>query len=313
MKLCRIGLGCWGFGGDAYGDINFDSSLSIVQKAEELGVEYFDTAPSYGDGKCELILGQASKKDTSLIGTKVGMKSHNGVEIPFDFSEKGIRDSIAKSLHRLRRNSLDLVQLHSPPIEIVENTPNLVKIMDSIESEGLVKSWGISIAKPKDITFFHNYYSWKSIEFNFSLIDQRFFEFKDYFEGTKAKLIVRTPLNFGFLTEVSRTGKLIQDSNSHLSKWNISQIRRWEDASRVMKNLAHLWEYPLEILALRYILDIGFFDYVIPGAMSTIELEKNLSTYNFKPLNNDQVSKIYEEYNKIEKQLKLNSPFKTKV
>ena len=60
-KISRLGLGCWGLGGDAYGPIFLPAS-EIVNKAIEVGYNYFDTAPTYGQGKSELVIGEQTSQ-----------------------------------------------------------------------------------------------------------------------------------------------------------------------------------------------------------------------------------------------------------
>jgi aryl-alcohol dehydrogenase-like predicted oxidoreductase len=312
MTFCQLGLGCWGLGGDAYGDLPEESSREILDLAQKEDIRFFDTSPSYGNGLSEFRLGSYIKDDKKrFIATKVGLQAHTGIEMPFDLSSNGIRESIQSSVARLRLETLPLVQVHSPPIDVLDSFPNLIKDLETMQNEGLVANWGVSLQKPQHVKFFSNLFSWSSYQVNFSLIDQRAMkEFEDILE--QEIIIARTPLNFGFLTENFEYRKVIQDRQSHLSKWSGSQLLAWETASNQMLNIAREWGIKLQYLALRFILDSGFANVVIPGAVSATQLRDNLLALQIHPLENWQIIRIRETYERVEKVLAIDSPFRYK-
>ena len=119
MDVSRICLGCMGFG-DAERWIhkwvlNEDSSRPIIQKALELGVNFFDTANVYSIGRSEEILGRALKdfanRDEVVIATKVHGRMHEGPN-GAGLSRKAILSEIDKSLERLGTDYVDLYQIH---------------------------------------------------------------------------------------------------------------------------------------------------------------------------------------------------------
>ena len=313
MTFCQLGLGCWGLGADAYGSLSEESSLEILNTAQNEDIRFFDTSPSYGNGLSELRLGRYLKEDKKrFIATKVGLQPHTGVEMPFDLSIGGIRKSIESSLARLQLESLPLAQVHSPPVDVLKFFPNLIKDLETIQNEGLVATWGVSLQKPEHVKFFSNLFSWSSYQVNFSLIDQRA---PQEFEKVQKQstIIARTPLNFGFLTENFDYQKVRQDKLSHLSKWSENQLLAWGTASDQMLILAKEWGIKLQHLALRFILDSGFANVVIPGAVSATELRENLLALKIPPLESWQIIKIRETYEKIEGLLVINSPFRYKL
>ena len=139
MDVSRICLGCMGFG-DAERWIhkwvlNEENSRPIIQKALELGINFFDTANVYSIGKSEEILGRALKnfanRDEVVIATKVHVKMHEGPN-GAGLSRKAMLSEIDKSLTRLGTDYVDLYLIHrwdyqTPIEETMETLHDVVR------------------------------------------------------------------------------------------------------------------------------------------------------------------------------------------
>ena len=309
--MSRLGLGCWGLGGDAYGSMDDELSKSIIYKAIDSGINFFDTSPTYGFGESEARLGKYLPKNNDLIvATKVGMIAHSGTDVPLSFTLKSIEKSIDQSLFRLNLESIPLAQLHSPMLDYKTIFPDVFETLVQLNKKGKVKQWGVSIAKPNHFASLVSDWKWASMEFNFSLIDQRILNYENYYENYCGILIARTPLNFGFLAKQSISESMISDPKSHLSKWSKIQIEKWNFAANEMRNLSEKLGRTLTELAIRFTLDAKLVDYSIPGARSIGQLDENLKAAKALPLTSEEMLEIYSVYNNIENSLNLISPFK---
>lgn len=309
--MSRLGLGCWGLGGDAYGSMDDELSKSIIYKAIDSGINFFDTSPTYGFGESEARLGKYLPKNNDLIiATKVGMIAHSGTDVPLSFTLKSIEKSIDQSLFRLNLESIPLAQLHSPMLDYKTIFPDVFETLVQLNKKGKVKQWGVSIAKPGHFASLVSDWKWASMEFNFSLIDQRILNCENYCENYHGILIARTPLNFGFLAKQSISESMITNPKSHLSKWSKIQIEKWNFAANEMRKLSEKLGRTLTELAIRFTLDSKLVDYSIPGAMSIGQLDENLKAANALPLTSEEMLEIYSVYNNIENSLNLISPFK---
>src|SRR5512136_516272 len=139
LKVSRICLGCMGFG-DAtrwvhQWVLNEENSRPVIQKAIELGINFFDTANVYSIGKSEEILGRAlkdfAKRDEVVIATKVRGRMHDGPNGE-GLSRKAILSEIDNSLKRLGTDYVDLYQIHrwdydTPIEETMEALHDVVK------------------------------------------------------------------------------------------------------------------------------------------------------------------------------------------
>jgi len=135
LEVSAIGLGGNNFGWWA----DEESSLAVIGKALELGINFFDTANVYGEGKSEEWLGRVLKGHRSkvVIATKFG----------YEFSRSGgaaetMKDSVEGSLKRLGSDYIDLLQMHFPDITTpIEDT---MKALDELVKEGKVRAVGCS-------------------------------------------------------------------------------------------------------------------------------------------------------------------------
>ena len=148
INISEIGFGAWGLGGDSYGSIDKNISKKTLEFAYEQGINFFDTADSYGDGQSEMIIGDALKhvREKVVYATKVGALAHTGREMPQDFSLTRIHQCLENSLKRLQTDYVDLYQLHSPPIEVFHNE-ELLETFTNFKREGKIRRGYTGIAR----------------------------------------------------------------------------------------------------------------------------------------------------------------------
>ena len=146
IKVSEIGFGAWQLGVDSgWRTVTEKEAVEMVHMALDNGINFFDTAPNYGNGTSELRLGKVFKtidRSKIIINTKFG-RLDNGV---VDFDSKHIKQSIEKSLSRLNVDYLDSVIIHSPPIEFLDGNKNdHYEILEKLQDEGKIIAYGASI------------------------------------------------------------------------------------------------------------------------------------------------------------------------
>lgn len=146
-----IGFGAWTLGTAWWGEVSDDAAARLVRRAFDLGVTFFDTGDTYGEGRSETLLGQALRpvRDEVTIGTKFGYdlkaaRPEGHSERPHDFSPEACRRSLEASLSRLRTDSVDLYELHNPRIGDVERD-DLLAELETLRSEGKVRAIGAAL------------------------------------------------------------------------------------------------------------------------------------------------------------------------
>lgn len=144
-SVSAIGLGCWQLGAD-WGDVDEDRSFAILQAAADSGTTFFDTADVYGDGLSERTVGAfvASHEDRArfTVATKMGRRANPHVASEYHLDN--FRKWTDRSRENLGVDTLDLVQLHCPPPEVLRN-PATYDALRQLVEEGAIARWGVSV------------------------------------------------------------------------------------------------------------------------------------------------------------------------
>ena len=143
IEVSVIAMGCWGIaGGFNWGHQEESASIAAIEAAVAAGINFFDTAPAYGDGYSEQLLGRIlGNRDDVVIATKI---------MPDDLvSSEAIKASCDASLQRLRRDRIDLYQLHWPNWEVP--FADVVNALESLRDAGKVRAIGVSNFGPRDL------------------------------------------------------------------------------------------------------------------------------------------------------------------
>ena len=127
-KVSEISFGAWAIGG-TWGMVDDKESLAALHKAIELGINFFDTADVYGDGRSERLL---SHNQQIHIATKAGRRLDPHTSE--GYNKKNLTAFIERSLKNLQTECLDLIQLHCPPTDVYYH-PDVFKIMDEEASK----------------------------------------------------------------------------------------------------------------------------------------------------------------------------------
>lgn len=142
----RIGLGTWAIGGWAWGGADNTESIRTIHAALDRGITLIDTAPIYGFGRSEEVVGLAlaerGRREQVVLATKCGLEWHNDNDIARNASATRIRKEVEESLRRLRTEYIDIYQIHWPdPGVPAEET---AETMAALYREGKIRAIGVS-------------------------------------------------------------------------------------------------------------------------------------------------------------------------
>lgn len=151
IELPKVSFGASSLGGEFF-PIDVNEGLRVVRTAIDCGMNFIDTAPFYGRGSSEVLLGFALRdvpRDDFLIGTKLGRYS----KTHFDFSAKRVEESVHVSLERLGVDYLDIILCHDPefrdPSQLWEET---LPALRKVQEQGKVRAVGVSGYPMKNFT-----------------------------------------------------------------------------------------------------------------------------------------------------------------
>jgi aryl-alcohol dehydrogenase-like predicted oxidoreductase len=173
FKLSRVALGTWAIGGWMWGGTDETAAIGVIHEAVDRGVTLIDTAPAYGFGRSEEILGKALVEDglrqRVVMATKVGLDWKDGQ--PFrDGSKARIRKEVEDSLRRLRTDVIDIYQVHWPdPGVPIEET---AAAMAELQSDGKIRVIGVSNFGPAQIEAFRKVAPVQTVQSPYNLFER---------------------------------------------------------------------------------------------------------------------------------------------
>jgi len=145
LEVSRVALGTWAIGGWMWGGTDEAESIATIRAAVEHGIDVIDTAPAYGFGRSEEIVGKAlaegGLRSRVLIATKVGLEWQQG-QVFRNASRARILKEVEDSLRRLRTDRIDIYQVHWPdPLVRIEET---AEAMRTLLAQGKIRAIGVS-------------------------------------------------------------------------------------------------------------------------------------------------------------------------
>lgn len=181
LVLPALGLGTWAIGGAmavgdqqlGYAGVDDAASLAAIRRALELGVGLFDTADAYGAGHSESLLGQAlAGSPDVLVATKFGNTIDEGSRLltGVDVSPAYVDRALAASLRRLRRDRVDLYQVHTPEMGRAQEE-DLIEALESQVAGGRIRCWGVSTDDPATARRFAAGPSCAAVQFQLNVLD----------------------------------------------------------------------------------------------------------------------------------------------
>lgn len=221
LQITRVGLGAWAIGGQDgrwnWGPQDDDNSVAAIHHAVELGVNWVDTAPIYGLGHGEEVVGRAvaalPAADRPLVFTKCGLTWDDGYNEQRVGRPDVIRKGAEESLRRLRTEVLDLLQLHWPPQDgtpIEEAWSALVELRDA----GMIRFAGVSNCSTEELNRLSAIGRIDTVQPPLSLINRDAIEdgVLDWCTRNEVGVISYSPLQSGILT-----GKYTAEAVKHLA------------------------------------------------------------------------------------------------
>lgn len=139
-----IGLGCWQLGAD-WGDVADDDALAVLSAALDSGVTFLDTADVYGDGRSERFVGQVLRDRGAhdvVVATKMGRRANP--HVAEQYNADNFRRWNDRSRENLGVETIDLVQLHCPPSEVLSREETY-DVLDEMVAEGRMAAYGVSV------------------------------------------------------------------------------------------------------------------------------------------------------------------------
>jgi len=296
LKMTAIGLGTWAIGGGgwefAWGPQDDKISVTTIERAIDRGIDWIDTAPAYGLGHSEEIIGRALKKLSKkpIVATKCGLVWGKSRHIDYCLKKKSVRKEAEASLKRLGVPAIDLYQVHWPtPDEDIEEA--WIEISKLIK-EGKVRYAGVSNFTVDQISRAQKICPVASLQPPYNLL-RRDIErgIIDYCRKENIGIIAYSPMERGLLTgkfTKERVASLPQDDHRRLAtpfrEPYLSANLKLVDG---LRSIADRNKKPLAQLAIAWVLRQPGITAAIVGARKISQIDDNIGAPDWHLTKND--------------------------
>ncbi|MDF7674194.1 aldo/keto reductase [Acetobacteraceae bacterium ESL0709] len=257
--VSRVALGTWAIGGWMWGGPDDDNAVRTIHRALDEGVTLIDTAPVYGFGHSEEVVGRAlaEKPHKAYIATKLGLNWEDE-KVFRDSRPERIRKEVEDSLRRLKVERIDIEQIHwpDPKTPIDESARELEKL----HKAGKIGAIGVSNYSPEQMEIFREVAPLATIQSPYNIFEQDAGQnILPYAESHKMVMLAYGPLCRGLLT-----GKMTKDSKFPKSdlrssdpKFQPEHFSHYLDAVAEISKLAEKHNKSPMVFAIRWVLDQG--------------------------------------------------------
>jgi len=289
MNVSEIGLGAWQLANPDWRLSDTSEALRIVQASLDAGCNFFDTAPGYGYGRSEELLGKALKpvRQNVIICSKFSHHSDDGTD---DFNVENLRSVLEGSLRRLQTDYIDMLLLHNPPRELMDGrTAPQYEALEKLKTEGKIREYGVSLDWREEVEMVVQTTKSKALEVMFNVLYQEPLPAFRLAQEKGVGLIIKVPLDSGWLSGRYRGNHHFDDVRQ---RWSPEVIAR---RSALVEQFAALVPPGTSLIhaALQFVLAHSAVSSVIPGAKTVEQALDNFKAAD-KRLPDDVVQAIYQ-------------------
>ena len=304
FNITEVGLGCWQIGADWGKEINKNKALDILEAVAN-GIDFFDTADVYGNGRSETLIGEFLKTTNSNI--KVATKFGRSANVfPDNYTEKNLREAVDASRKRLNKDTLDLLQLHCIPIEELKKG-DIFDWLRSLKHEGKIAHFGASVESIEEGLLCIEQEELQSLQVIYNIFRQKLTKEllpKAYKKGVG--IIVRLPLASGLLTGKFTTKTSFAESdhrnfNKNGEVFNVGEtfaglpFEKGVELANQLKGFCPK-EFSMVTFALRWILNHKEVTTIIPGASSANQIVQNSQVSSLPSLPLELMNELKDFY-----------------
>ena len=305
FEVSTVSFGAWAIGG-TWGPVDDAESMAALERALESGVNFFDTADVYGDGRSERLLARLRRRcrETFYVATKAGRRLNPHVAAGYDRPK--LTAFVERSLANLEVEAIDLLQLHCPPTEVYY-MPEVFGVLDGLVSAGKVRYYGVSVEKVEEGLKAIEFPGVQTVQVIYNVLRQRPAE-RLFAEAQRrgVGIIARLPLSSGMLTgKLDATSHFAADDHRHFNRGGAG-FDRGETFSgldyavglEAVEALRPLVPdgWTMGQLAMRWILMNPAVTCCIPGARRPSQVDENVAAADLPDIGQSTLTAIADVY-----------------
>ncbi len=297
LKVSQATIGTWAIGGAGWGDVNKKESMEAIETMIERGVNLIDTAPFYGLGESEKIVGEVirDKRDDIVLLTKAGT-GWDEKGVPFKRSDyKSILKDCEESLQRLKTDYIDLYLIHWPD----EVTPieEMMDAMNKLKQDGKIRFIGASNFSKEEVLESEKYVSFDVLQHPYSMIAQDFRELLTWAHKNNIGTMSYGSLGAGILTGSIREMPKFSEDDMRLNFYDYFKEPKFSKVMQLVKRLdvyAEKYNVPVSQVTINWNTQSGFLDTILMGVRNKKEAEENCAAFEWK-LEQEDVESITKD------------------
>lgn len=278
LNVSVIGLGTWPLGEINWGHISESDAIATTQKAIDGGINLIDTAPVYGDGRSEEIVGKAIKgrRQQLVIATKCGVRM-KGIDLINDLKPKSIRKEVEISLKRLDTDVIDLYQCHWPdPNTPIEDT---MAEMAKMKAEGKIRYIGVSNFDAALLKRAKKVIPIASNQVQYSLLNRAIEnELIPFCQEQDIGILAYGPMGGGILTGKYKEKPKFEKGDARTFMYNYYEEPMWSKVQallKAMEQIAERHDKPVNQVAINWARQQPGITSALVGARSPQQAEAN--------------------------------------
>jgi len=292
-KVSTVSFGAWAIGG-SWGQTDDADAMATLHRALDRGVNFFDTADVYGDGRSERLIARlrAERSEPFYVATKAGRRL--SPHVAEGYNRANLTAFVERSLANLNVDAIDLLQLHCPPSPVFY-MPEVFGVLDDLVKAGKLRHYGVSVEKVEEALKAIEYPGVQSVQIVYNLFRQRPAEL--LFRETLVRrvgILARLPLSSGMLS--GRHGAATAFAEDDHRNFNrdgaafdkgetfsgldyatglaaVEELRAWVPQGQTLSQFA-----------LRWILMNEAVTCAIPGGRRPAQVDENMSAADLPPL-----------------------------
>ena len=275
-EISLLGFGCWALSKHGWKDVNQVEAIKTLERSIELGINFFDTAPIYGFGKSEEILGEITKsiRKDIVIASKFGLRWNQWGHVTHDISRDSILFEVEASLKRLQTDYIDLYQVHH--LDGKTSLETVFETLNQLKEEGVIKAVGVSNFKLEDLKKASNLCDLTSIQNQYNMLQTQ--DEKDILPFCEEK-------NISYISYSTLAQGLLSEKVKEGYKFSKMDIRKFNDLFHdkdIYKKIESLKtsKKPLIESAFEYVLKENSVKSILVSTTKVKNLEENVKLIN---------------------------------
>lgn len=284
VDVSELVVGTWAIGGDNYGPVDREASIQAIRTMIDNGVNLVDTAPCYGNGYSEKVVGEAlagGYRDKVLISTKVGLvTSPNGYDR--DSSFKNIMREVESSLYNLKTDHIDFYFVHWPDM----NTPfaETMSALELLRKQGKIRFIGVSNFTTEMIEECEKYGKVDVQQPPFSMVDRTFTDLMKWGAARGIDSMTYGSMGAGILSGKYRTTPDFPEGDTRLTFYDYfrePKFSKVQELLKVMDGIAEAHGKPVGQVALNWSTQKDYVGCALVGVRSDAHAIENCSAYDW--------------------------------